>query len=73
MSRKLVFLLFLVISCCSPSPKNHGEITFGSEVTWDSLGLMFDGKRVVPAMGEIHFSRVPLRFDAMERDYLPVH
>ncbi len=28
-------------------------------VTWDSHSLMFDGKRVVPAMGEIHYSRIP--------------
>ena len=32
---------------------------FGSKVTWDEHSLMFDGKRVVPVMGEIHYSRVP--------------
>lgn len=29
------------------------------KVTWDSRSLMFDGKRVVPVMGEIHYSRLP--------------
>ncbi|MBO5634285.1 MAG: beta-galactosidase [Bacteroidales bacterium] len=51
-------LSFLTLSC-GPTRDAHDGIAFGAEVTWDSLGLMFDGKRVVPAMGEIHFSRVP--------------
>ena len=29
------------------------------EVKWDAISLMMDGKRVVPVMGEIHYSRVP--------------
>ena len=28
-------------------------------ITWDSLSLMIDGRRVMPVMGEIHFSRLP--------------
>lgn len=28
-------------------------------VSWDSRSLMFDGRRVVPVMGEIHYSRLP--------------
>ena len=28
-------------------------------VTWDRYSLILDGKRVVPVMGEIHYSRVP--------------
>ncbi len=28
-------------------------------VTWDGRSLMMDGKRVVPAMGEVHYSRIP--------------
>ena len=28
-------------------------------VTWDQYSLMMDGKRVVPVMGEIHYSRLP--------------
>ena len=29
------------------------------QVTWDSRSMMVDGKRVVPVMGEIHYSRLP--------------
>ena len=29
------------------------------EVSWDAQSLMFDGRRVVPAMGEVHYSRIP--------------
>ena len=29
------------------------------EVSWDKDGLIISGKRVVPVMGEIHFSRIP--------------
>lgn len=29
------------------------------QVKWDKAGLIIDGKRVMPVMGEIHFSRIP--------------
>lgn len=29
------------------------------DVKWDAHSLMIDGKRVVPAMGEVHYSRIP--------------
>ena len=29
------------------------------QVSWDRYSLMIDGKRVVPIMGEIHYSRLP--------------
>ena len=32
---------------------------FGIPVTWDAQSLMFNGHRVCPVMGEIHYSRVP--------------
>jgi len=32
---------------------------FGKSVTWDRHSLMFDGHRVMPVMGEIHYSRIP--------------
>ena len=28
-------------------------------VSWDSQSLLFDGRRVVPVMGEVHYSRIP--------------
>ena len=32
----------------------------GKPVTWDRYGLMMDGRRVCPVMGEIHYSRLPV-------------
>ena len=32
---------------------------FGFSVTWDQYSLLFDGHRVCPVMGEIHYSRIP--------------
>ena len=32
---------------------------FGKTVTWDRHSLMFDGQRVCPVMGEVHYSRIP--------------
>ncbi len=29
------------------------------DVSWDAYSLMADGQRVVPAMGEVHYSRIP--------------
>ena len=29
------------------------------EITWDRHGLMMDGRRVIPVMGEVHYSRIP--------------
>lgn len=28
-------------------------------IRWDEHSLIFDGKRVVPVMGEVHYSRIP--------------
>ena len=30
-----------------------------AEVKWDAHSLIIDGKRLVPAMGEVHYSRIP--------------
>ena len=30
-------------------------------VTWDAQSLIIQGKRVVPAMGEVHYSRIPVQ------------
>lgn len=34
----------------------YGEVP---QVSWDSTSLLMDGRRVVPAMGEVHYSRIP--------------
>jgi hypothetical protein len=36
-----------------------GASPFGKPVAWDRYGLLIDGRRVCPVMGEIHYSRVP--------------
>ena len=36
----------------------HAQIPQKS-IKWDAQSLIFDGKRVVPVMGEIHYSRIP--------------
>lgn len=30
-----------------------------ADVKWDAHSLIIDGKRIVPAMGEVHYSRIP--------------
>ena len=32
---------------------------FGKSVTWDRQSLIIDGRRVIPVMGEVHYSRIP--------------
>ena len=32
---------------------------FGKPISWDRHSLMIDGRRVVPVMGEVHYSRIP--------------
>ncbi|MDO5525230.1 MAG: beta-galactosidase [Prevotella sp.] len=50
----LLVLSFLAI--CSVQVK--AQIPAQS-IRWDRHGLIFDGKRVVPVMGEVHYSRIP--------------
>ena len=49
------YALALALLGCMPT---CGQ-TLGQSVKWDSQSLFFDGKRVVPIMGEIHYSRIP--------------
>lgn len=46
-----LFLLSLFFSPCMGSNP--------SSVKWDRISLIVDGKRTVPVMGEIHYSRIP--------------
>ena len=47
------------IACLIPSIINGTNINSVPEVKWDSKSLIIDGKRVVPVMGEVHYSRIP--------------
>ena len=43
--------------CCLYS---SGGLQFPQQsIRWDKHSLIFDGKRVVPVMGEVHYSRIP--------------
>lgn len=52
--RKLTFLLAacsLYVCCiCAQQP---------ADIKWDSKSLIIGGKRVIPVMGEVHYSRIP--------------
>lgn len=37
----------------------HSHAWAQPKITWDSKSLLVDGRRVVPVMGEIHYSRLP--------------
>lgn len=48
-----------ILSLSSTISVASDQVPFSSDVTWDSKSLMIDGERVVPVMGEIHYSRLP--------------
>ena len=55
MRRVTLFLLVLAVTLL-------GRLTLRAavpEVKWDKYSLIIDGQRVMPVMGEIHYSRVP--------------
>ena len=55
MRRVTLFLLVLAMTLL-------GRLTLRAavpEVKWDKYSLMIDGQRVMPVMGEIHYSRLP--------------
>lgn len=47
------------IACLIPSIINGTNTNSVPEVKWDSKSLIIDDKRVVPVMGEVHYSRIP--------------
>lgn len=51
----LLITVIIFLSCFLPA-RAQG---LGCDVQWDSHSLILDGKRVVPAMGEVHYSRIP--------------
>ena len=67
--RKLILLICAIGSFTDLMAHNaflHGTTSIVNktqtdipEVSWDAQSLMFDGRRVVPAMGEVHYSRIP--------------
>ena len=55
--RRTVFqcLMVATMTLCAFAAKAQSV----PEVKWDTKSLIIDGKRVVPVMGEIHYSRLP--------------
>ena len=53
--QQLLFTLLSVFLVCI----NIQAQPFGKGVQWDRHSLIIDGKRVMPVMGEIHYSRLP--------------
>jgi len=50
---------FLLPLCAAILMAAQSSATHVPEVKWDSKSLIIDGKRVLPVMGEIHYSRIP--------------
>lgn len=57
MKKRICYTLLLALLSL---PQLYGQ-TFGQPVKWDSRSLFIGNKRVVPVMGEIHYSRIPER------------
>lgn len=57
MNKKHLFFAALPLAALL-SLNAHAQIPQKS-ITWDKHSLVFDGKRVVPVMGEVHYSRIP--------------
>lgn len=55
MKKLFVAVACLTLSAFSPQPLPAQQVA----VTWDSRSLMLDGHRVLPVMGEVHYSRIP--------------
>ena len=51
---KRVFLWMAMMAMCLMAEAQNRE------VKWDGYSLIIGGKRVVPAMGEVHYSRIPV-------------
>lgn len=59
--KSILMLLILVLMSGSGSAKDNvsANTEKPAKVEWDSKSLIVNGHRVVPVMGEIHYSRVP--------------
>lgn len=59
LERRICMLLASVSLMVAPLPAKTDAAPKVPEVKWDSRSLIVDGKRVVPVMGEVHYSRIP--------------
>ncbi len=67
MMKRTILSLLLLVAALHTSASTGGQSVSGPqlgsekcpEVKWDRHSLIIDGRRVVPVMGEIHYSRLP--------------
>jgi len=60
MKKIAIALLVCLMACSASNAQNKEVLRPGSaQVTWDRHSLIIGGKRVVPVMGEVHYSRIP--------------
>jgi len=57
--RRLFVTMLTLLGVLAASGQAAAGMAGGSEVKWDRHSLLIDGRRVVPVMGEIHYSRIP--------------
>ena len=55
--RRTVLITTILLSALTAGAQ--GEFRLGADVSWDAKSLSIGGHRVVPAMGEVHYSRIP--------------
>ncbi|MCI6117902.1 MAG: beta-galactosidase, partial [Prevotella sp.] len=49
----------MLLGCAAALMSAQAYASNVPEVKWDSKSLIINGQRVVPVMGEVHFSRIP--------------
>ena len=57
MKRRIITAVLTLIATSMLTSAHAAD--FGKPVTWDRHSLIVDGRRVVPVMGEVHYSRIP--------------
>ena len=57
MKRRIITAVLTLIATSMLTSVHAAD--FGKPVTWDRHSLIVDGRRVVPVMGEVHYSRIP--------------
>lgn len=53
------YLSKIIVAYCMLCIAPLGIKAQPAKVTWDSKSLLINGKRVIPVMGEVHYSRIP--------------
>jgi len=54
-----ILIVTILLSLATTGRGTEQPTTSVPQVTWDQHSLIIDGQRVVPVMGEVHYSRIP--------------